>query len=470
MKSNQLFITLLLFICLSFGDLLHASTPVVAGKENKALAFPGAEGAGKFATGGRGGKVAEVTNLNDSGQGSLREALKQKGPLTIVFRVSGTIELKSELEIKEDHLTIAGQAAPGDGICIKGYPVIIKADNVIVRFMRFRLGDINKVQGDALSCRNQCNILIDHCSFSWATDECASLYELHQSTIQWCMISESLNSSVHEKGEHGYGGIWGGDTVSFHHNLFAHNTSRNPRFNGARYNVPWTDLVDFRNNVIYNWGSNSVYAGERGMHNLVANYYKPGPATSEKTKSRIFNVFRSSERFPFGQFYIDGNVVEGDKLVTADNWNGGVDLDEGAVLEEVKATAPFFFVPIVEQTAEEAYRSVLGSAGASLVRDAVDKRIVSEVKDGTGTYMGAYSQKPGIIDSQEDVGGWPELKSLPALKDRDRDGMPDAWEKKNGLNPKDAADGPQYGLNREYTNLEVYLNGLVEGVMGLNKR
>ncbi|MGD9931690.1 MAG: polysaccharide lyase family 1 protein [Mangrovibacterium sp.] len=459
MKLNQIAKAYLILAGLAFCFSVNAANDPSC--NDKKIAFPGAEGAGKFTTGGRGGKVIEVTNLYDSGEGSLREALQHKGPRTVIFRVSGTINLKSELDINEGNLTIAGQTAPGDGICVKGYPTIIRADNVIIRFVRFRLGDINQVQGDAMSCRNQRNILIDHCSFSWATDECASLYELHQSTIQWCLVAESLNSSVHEKGDHGYGGIWGGDTVSFHHNLFAHNTSRNPRFNGARYDVPWNDLVDYRNNVIYNWGINSVYAGEKGQHNLVANYYKPGPATSKKVRNRVFNVFRSAERYPFGQFYIAENYMEGNETVSRDNWNGGVDLDEGAVLKKVKSAEPFFFVPIPKQTAHEAYKAVLKSVGASVKRDAVDARIIADVKNGTGTCMGKISQKPGIIDTQEDVGGWPELKSLPAPKDTDHDGMPDAWEEKHALDPKNAAEGNQYTLKEAYTNLEVYLNELV---------
>jgi pectate lyase len=422
------------------------------------IAFPGAEGAGKYATGGRGGTVYEVTNLNDSGEGSLRQAIQKKETRTIVFRVSGTIELKSDLDIHYGNLTIAGQSAPGDGICIKGYPVSIKADNVIVRYIRFRLGNLNKVQGDTFSCRNRRNILIDHCSFSWATDEVASLYELHQSTVQWCIISEALNHSVHEKGNHGYGGIWGGDTVSFHHNLFAHNLSRNPRFNGARYQVSWTDLVDFRNNVIYNWGDNSIYGGERGNHNIVNNYFKPGPGTKKSVRNRVLNI-TTSENYPYGVFYVSGNYMEGNPAVTADNWNDGVDTE--ATVSKVKAASAFYSVPIPEQTAQEAYQKVMSSAGASHVRDAVDKRVIAEVQNGTATYMGTYSQRPGIIDSQEEVGGWPELSSLPAPADSDHDGMPDEWENKHQLKPNDKSDGSQYSLSEAYTNLEVYLNELV---------
>lgn len=425
------------------------------------VAFPGAEGAGKYTTGGRGGLVYEVTNLNDDGEGSFRQALRKKDARTIVFRISGIIELKSPLDIHYGNLTIAGQTAPGDGICIKGYPVSIKTDNVIVRFMRFRLGDSNGVQDDAFSCRNRSHILVDHCSFSWATDEAASLYELHHATIQWCIVAESLNHSVHEKGDHGYGGIWGGDTVSFHHNLFAHNLSRNPRFNGARYQVAWTDLVDFRNNVLYNWGDNSVYGGERGNHNVVNNYYKAGPGTKKNVRNRILNI-TASENYPYGSFYVSGNYVEGNPAVTADNWNGGVDTE--AAVSGVKAEKPFYAETIPEQTAQVAYEAVLMSAGASLVRDQVDTRIISEARSGTATYMGTYSQRPGLIDSQEEVGGWPELVSLPPPADSDHDGMPDSWEEKNQLNVNDQSDGNQYTLTESYTNLEVYLNELAGNV------
>ncbi|MGV8137707.1 MAG: polysaccharide lyase family 1 protein [Mangrovibacterium sp.] len=421
------------------------------------IAFPGAEGAGKYTTGGRGGTVCEVTNLNDDGEGSLRQAIRKKDTRTVVFRVSGTIELKSPLDIHYGNLTIAGQTAPGDGICIKGYPVSIKTDNVIVRFMRFRLGDIIKVQDDAFSCRNRRNILIDHCSFSWATDEAVSLYELHHATVQWCIVAESLNHSVHEKGDHGYGGIWGGDTVSFHHNLFAHNLSRNPRFNGARYQVPWTDLVDFRNNVIYNWGDNSIYGGERGNHNVVNNYFKPGPGTKKSVRHRILQI-TTSEDYPYGVFYVAGNFMDGNLSVSADNWNGGIDTD--APVSQVKAGNAFYSEVIPEQPAPTAYEAVLKSVGASLVRDQVDMRIISEVRQGTATYMGRYTQRPGLIDSQDEAGGWPELSSQPAPADRDHDGMPDEWEEKHYLNANNQSDGGQYTLNKSYTNLEVYLNEL----------
>jgi len=232
-------------------------------------AFPTAEGFGQYASGGRGGQVYIVTNLEDEGEGSLRKGILKHGPRIIVFAVSGTIALKSNLDINRGNLTIAGQTAPGEGITIKGYPVAIKADNVIVRYLRFRLGDENKVTDDALKARDVKNVIVDHCSISWATDENASFYQNKNFTFQWNIVSEALNSSVHSKGDHGYGGIWGGENVSFHHNLIASNNSRNPRFSGSKTTENLDgEFVDFRNNVIYNWGDNSIYGGEEGSYNI----------------------------------------------------------------------------------------------------------------------------------------------------------------------------------------------------------
>ncbi|GAB3821922.1 hypothetical protein GCM10028895_25060 [Pontibacter rugosus] len=290
--------------------------------EGEAIAFPGAEGFGKITTGGRGGKVYIVTNLNDSGAGSLRDAINAFGARTVVFAVSGTIQLQSPLTIRNNDITIAGQSAPRDGICLRNYPVTVSADNVIVRYMRFRMGDAKAVEGDAFGGRNRKNIIIDHCSVSWATDEVASFYDNENFTMQWSLVSESLNESVHVKGAHGYGGMWGGMGASFHHNLLAHHNSRNPRFNGARYHKqPGKEIVDYRNNVVYNWGSNSTYGGEEGNHNMVNNYYKAGPATPSSKTSRIVNP-SISEGNGYGKFYVTGNYVAGNSAVTTDNWNG----------------------------------------------------------------------------------------------------------------------------------------------------
>ncbi len=453
----------LLIVCLS-GCVTHPSgipsnqTPdaTVAGPvavaDTAALAFPGAEGFGKFTTGGRGGQVVVVTNLEDNGPGSLRSAIQKKGPRIIVFALSGNIDLKAPLDINNGDVTIAGQSAPGDGICIRNYPVSIKADNVIVRYMRFRLGDVAGQQDDALGAnRGRRNIIVDHCSMSWATDESASFYRNENFTLQWSIISESLNQSVHAKGDHGYGGIWGGKGATFHHNLIANHTSRTPRFSGSSStpNSP-DELVDFRNNVIFNWGANSTYGGEKGRYNMVNNYYKAGPATVSSKKDRIVNPSQ-----PYGRFYVAGNYVAGHPNISQDNWDGGVQCEHP---DSVKTTQPFEVTAIGQQEAAQAYEAVLAHAGASHRRDAVDARVVAEVKSGKPT---SGKKKNGIIDSQNDVGGWPELKSAPAPEDKDQDGMPDAWERQHKLDSNSSADAAAYTLDKRYTNIEVYLNSLV---------
>jgi len=429
----------------------------------QSLAFPGAEGYGKYTTGGRGGKVIYVTNLNDAGKGSLRNALKDTVPCIIEFKVSGTIFLKKKLIIRNGNLTIAGQTAPGDGICIAGYSVNIRANNVIIRFLRFRLGDINKEQGDAIGGTDCKNLMIDHCSMSWSTDECVSFYKCRNMTMQWCIISESLCNSIHEKGKHGFGGIWGGRDVTFHHNLIAHNASRNPRFNGTRLGQTYTDKVDYRNNVIYNWGYNSAYGGELGQYNMVGNYYKPGPATTVKKNHRIIEI-TSEPGLDYGVFYVAENFVEGNPAVSENNWNGGVDTDSDIL--KVKAVKPFPYEPINQQSAQDAYTNVLKYSGASLKRDSVDLRIIEEVKTCTAKYGATYEGGgKGIIDSQKDVGGWPVLKSLTAPMDSDNDGMPDDWEKTNGLNVADSSDGNKLYQGNNCTNLELYLNFLVREII-----
>ncbi|MDR3189100.1 MAG: GDSL-type esterase/lipase family protein [Prevotellaceae bacterium] len=442
-------------------------------------AFPSAEGFGMYTRGGRGGRVIYVTNLNDSGEGSLREAVNAKGARTVLFKVSGNIALQSPLIVSESHLTLAGQSASGDGVTISGYPVRLQADQIIVRYLRFRLGDANRVEGDALGANRRKNIIIDHCSMSWSTDECGSFYDNESFTLQWCLLSESLVASVHAKGEHGYGGIWGGMGATFHHNLLAHHSSRNPRFCGARYHeaTASTEWVDFRNNVIYNWGFNSAYAGENGRHNLLNNYYKPGAATRKSVRARVMEIWQSKDRgglHDFGKFYIEGNVVEGSEAVTADSWGGGVDFkvyeEERGVsvdyslgherypqlVRAVRLTEPLSVAPVQTSTAREAYERVLQSAGASLARDAVDARIIDEVRRGAFTYG-----KSGLISSQVEVGGLPPLKTLPPPADTDGDGLPDEWEQQHNLNPNNAADGAEYALNSDYTNLEIYLNSML---------
>jgi len=436
------------------------------------LAFPTAEGYGKYAKGGRGGDVYEVTNLNDSGQGSLRAAIEASGPRTVVFRVSGTITLESPLTIKNPFITIAGQTAPGDGISIRRHPINIGADHVIIRYLRVRLGDESGEDYDAISSRYCKHLIVDHVSASWSVDECVSIYHCDSITVQWCIISESLYGSNHIKGHHGFGGIWGSNYGTYHHNLLAHHSSRNPRMaSGCGY-------TDYRNNVIYNWGYNSLYGGEKQQvgndkfdfaeFNIVANYYKPGPATRpSEVMYRIANPsFRSKD--DYGKWYIAKNIVEGNKEVSNDNWNGGVQTKLS--LEKIKLEEPWSSMPINQQTAEEAYKIVLENAGARLPkRDAIDERIIDEVGGGYATFEGKSYKKNhqvadsskicGIIDTQNDVGGWPELKSKSALKDKDHDGMPDEWEDKNNLDKNNPDDRNKVGVDG-YTMLEKYLNSI----------
>ena len=440
-----------------------------------ALAFPGAEGFGKDATGGRGGKVIKVTNLNDSGIGSLRAAVNTAGARIIVFDVSGTIALNSRLPINNGDLTIAGQTAPGDGITIRNYPVVVNADNVIIRFMRFRMGDTAAQEADALEGRFRKNIIVDHCSMSWSTDECVSFYANENFTLQWCIISESLRNSAHAKGAHGYGGIWGGKNASFHHNLMAHHDSRNPRFGEeAGKAFALTDLVDMRNNVFFNWGNNSAYGGEAMNINIVNNYYKPGPVTTKK--ERIFSADKNknvgTEVYDiWGKFYIDGNVVEGSTRATNDNWTYGVYNQFHGSYGTVSATdkaamrlsSPHPINNVTTHTAELAYERVLAFGGASLVRDAVDQRVIENVRNNSFTAAGSNGSTKGIIDSQEDVGGWPELKSEPAPKDTDGDGIPDDWEVAHKLDPSKPQD--KRNLSTAYDDIEVYINSLVGDIM-----
>ncbi len=453
-----------------YSFLLDQSYAIQADFANSLPAFPGADGFGKNTTGGRGGAVIEVTNLNDNGAGSLRSAINTPGARTIVFRVSGTIFLNSKLTINQGDLTIAGQTAPGDGICIANYPLTINANNVIIRYIRCRLGDQAQTEDDAFGARFVENIIVDHCSFSWGVDEVASTYINTNFTMQWCIISESLFRSIHEKGDHGYGGIWGGDHASFHHNLIAHHTSRNPRFNGNRFVTNATELTDHRNNVIYNWGFNSAYGGEPSdldgipaSINVVNNYYRFGPATNNGSmKFRI--VEPSQNSFGFSSWYVDGNEAYGYPAVLDDNWTYGVQDVSAAQKAQIRVNQPFDFEMDTTHTARVAFEHVLANSGTVLPnRDAVDARIIEEVCTGTATYGGVYSSAPeGIIDTQGDVGGWPTLASTTPPLDTDKDGMPDDWEQARGLNINDASDRNGDDNSDGYTNLEEYLNELVE--------
>ncbi len=483
---KKLYHYLLLISC-----ILLAVDGVMA--QEKTPAFPGAEGFGRYVTGGRGGKVIHVTNLNNSGTGSLRWALNQTGTRTIVFDVSGTIHLTSALSVSNGNVTIAGQTAPGDGICVADYPFSIAANNVIVRYLRFRLGNNNvTLDGadgwDGLGAMDQKNIIIDHCSVSWSIDECLSVYGCENTTVQWCLVTQSLKNAGHSKGAHGYGGNWGGSGASFHHNLMAHHESREPRL-GPRYTTQLDERMDMRNNVFYNWGGNGCYGGEAMNVNIVNNYYKPGPRTMQISltkRKRIASIgIRTNSyiaSYPdyaptlhmWGTYFVDGNVNHNYSDVTDDNWtygmynqidasgNDGLYTDE--VKEQIRLSEPIDFISTTTHTAEQAYEKVLQYAGACLHRDSYDATMLSDVENGVATYG-----TKGIIDSQNDNkpsdagadwSAWPVLSSESAPTDSDGDGMPDAWETANGFNPNDASDGPTVGSDG-YTHLENYLNSLV---------
>lgn len=475
-NSNTAFIC----ICLiSMNTLLACAQPKnTTGIVSTAspIAFPNAEGYGKYTTGGRGGKVFIITNLNDDGEGSLRKALNAKGAKMIVFAVSGTIHLLSPLNIKAN-TTIAGQTAPGDGICIADHPVKLGGDNIVVRYLRFRMGDRYQNKGmvngaghdDAFSGYNKNNIIIDHCSMSWSTDEVCSIYGGDSVTLQWNIISEPLNYSYHfETGDkdfenHGYGGIWGGKNLSAHHNLFAHCISRNPRLNGTR-NYP-EELVDYRNNIIYNWGHNNIYGGEGGNYNIVNNYYKYGPSTAKKTRFRIVNPSKLESPFiPYGKYYVAGNHVDGSPEISQNN-SLGVHMGDGSAEDKKTALVNTVFgkADIPFQTAQDSYIAVLQHAGASLPRrDTLDERIIENVRNRTGKIIDVQGGYPHGTEYSLTINAWPVLHSLPAPRDTDADGMPDDWEITNGLDPNAAADASQYKLHTQYTNIEIYINSLVK--------
>jgi pectate lyase len=448
------------------------------------IAFPGAEGFGKYATGGRGGQVIKVTNLNDAGPGSFREAVESVGPRIVVFEVSGTIELKSQINISSSnsHLTVAGQTAPGDGITLKNYSLVIRsANNVIIRYIRSRMGDLKNHEGNALTIRQDSNqsipenIIIDHCSFSWGTDETMSIVNSKNITIQNSIISEGLNDSVHRKGRHGYGGIISGQNISVFNNLISHFTQRNLQFQIGSSLKREESLIDFRNNVIYNWSDRASDGGTESNVNLYHNYYKAGPASFEGSKpDYIMNPL--GDPGTYGLFYLEGNKLEHRPEIENDQW-------EGVRLQSSDLTEQYLYLtqnrdkngklvpfPIPEgiyserRTANRAYQSVTDFAGASLKRDAVDIRIVEETRNGTYTYKGSKTGLLGIIDSQKDVGGWPALKSLSAPVDSDGDGLPDSWETTNNLDPKSSNDR-EHNLNPYYTDIEVYVNSLVQDLL-----
>ena len=465
-------------LCAAISLMSCAQTLKTTGDVNPSspLAFPGAEGFGKYTTGGREGIIYIVSNLNDKGPGSFREAAESNKKRIIIFAVSGTIHLETKLSIK-GNVTIAGQSAPGDGICLADNAVGLGGDNIIIRYMRFRMGDKYQKGGmvdgnggdDALGGTRRKNIIIDHCSISWSTDEVFSIYAGDSTTLQWNLIAEPLNYSYHfETGDkdyehHGFGGIWGGRHLTAHHNLFAHCNNRNPRFDGLR-NSP-EENVDYRNNVIYNWGGNSIYAGEGGNYNLVNNYFKYGPNTSKSVLYRIVSPGKWDKPvIPFGKFYVNGNYVDGSEEVTNNNWLGIAMGNNGTEEDKKQAiiSTAHNFEPIPVQTARDAYDAVILHVGASFKRDTMDQRIIENVKKRTGGFIDVQGGFPHGTAYELTVNAWPALKSLVAPVDSDKDGMPDDWEKKNGLNPAEAADAAQYKISKGYTNIEVYLNGLLK--------
>ncbi|HRK35901.1 MAG TPA: pectate lyase, partial [Candidatus Hydrogenedentes bacterium] len=348
---------------------------------------------------------------------------------------------------------IAGQTAPGDGICIKDYQFSFETQHFICRYLRFRPGDESRKEQDAFGGEGD-HIIIDHCSASWAVDETLSINKASNLTVQWCMVTESLTKSIHKKGAHGYGGLWGGPGGTWHHNILAHHSSRNPRASGNEE----SGLLDCRNNVIYNWGFNSAYGGELWPRNWINNYYKAGPATSENVRDRIF-----LQKDPRGRMYAEGNFVYGFPEISANNWAGGIDFapDGEATEQTLRAMEPYVVAPVSTQSAEEAYELVLSHAGCSKSRDTVDARIIEEIRTGTAKFGETFKGGgKGIIDSQASVGGWPELRSTEPPGDTDHDGMPDAWETEAGLDPSDPADGALDRNDDGYTNLEDYLNEL----------
>ena len=492
--------------------------------EITAPAFPGAEGHGRYVTGGRGGEVRHVTNLNDKGEGSLRAAVNGNNKKIVVFDISGIIALESDLVIGAN-TTIEGQTAPAPGITVR-YQTVRPSDNNIIRFLRIRRGEEKDVNdgADAIWQRQKDGIVLDHCSFSWSIDEIASFYDNQHFTMQWCTLGEALANPGHSKGEHSYGGIWGGKGASFHHNFLCHMQNRVPRFCGARYNWDKYDtekyansiqaeIVDFRNCVMYNWGGgNGCYGGTGGGNiNIVNNYYKAGPATNNKTRVTQISVATSSNASGSdfmgycSRYYINGNYVTaaGDKAENYD-WQGVIydagtsiidgehyipdtkhmygesikyrknSKDEDCVI--IKLDNEVETGKVTTHSAQNAYQQVLAYAGASLYRDDVDARYMKEAADGTTTYTGsaektgdgkAIAHRPGIIDFVKDQGEYTlESNGRPDNFDTDSDGMPDAWETANGLDPQ-SNDAAEYTLDKHgfYTNVEVYCNSLVEEIM-----
>ncbi|PYJ02878.1 MAG: pectate lyase [Verrucomicrobia bacterium] len=461
-NQGQLFGFNPLLLVVGAAVLLVVGVSESAAKE--VLAFPGAEGFGRLASGGRGGDVYEVTNLDDSGAGSLREGIRSAhGPRTIVFKISGTIQLKSRLLLNKSDVTIAGQTAPGDGITLRDYTFQIKnTTNVIVRYLRLRLGDQNKPKGakggdDTFNTEDMDRAIVDHCSLSWAIDGTHDLRRCGNFTMQWCVISEALNHSLHNKGAHAMGASYRNPTgsLSLHHNLYSTCRDRHPTLGSADERPQY--IIDFRNNLIYNWSDGGTANFCDHFVNCINNVWRPGPMTNP---ARLPIAMKGS--LPdMAKGHMEGNVFEQRDDLTRDNyaaldfhrWLGpdGKYKYRGTLKDwKVARAAELGGNMPKTQSALEAMDLVLAHAGASLHRDAVDQRVIQNVRDRKGK----------VIDSEQEVGGWPALRSLPALVDSDHDGMPDDWETAHGLNPKDPSDRNLTADGDGYTNLEKYLNGI----------
>ena len=409
-------------------------------------AFPGAEGFGATTPGGRGGKVLLVTNLNDSGAGSFRAACDAEGPRIVVFRVGGTITLQKPIIVQHPFLTIAGQSAPGGGICLRGATLGIATHDVVIRYLRSRLGDEQGKEADCIDLLNGArDCIIDHCSATWSIDEALSLSgDVQNCTIQWCLIGESLRQSKHAKGAHGYGSLSRANgPITWHHNLWIHNDARNPRL-GDNYGKAPFPTFDVRNNVIYNYGGTASGLTQGNLKvNYVANYIRPGP--SSRAKAPITTGGKSDMRF-----FIRENIFEADEALSADNQQFFTAVEFEGTRQVHFVDTPFEAPRVTVSSAKIAYEQVLANVGATLpVRDAADARLIEHVRTRAGK----------LIDSQAEVGGWPELKSGTAEPDSDNDGMPDAWETARGLNPRQA-DAAGDADRNGYSNLEDYLNGL----------
>jgi hypothetical protein len=430
----------------------------VWGFRSRHLAFPGAEGYGRFARGGRGGRVIEVTNLDDDGPGSLRAAVAAEGPRTVVFRVSGVIRLRSPITVTHSYLTIAGQTAPGDGICLRGYPLGTStgSSDVIIRHVRVRPGDESGRSIDGMGLGGD-HTIFDHCSISWSIDEGLDSRTARNSTFQRCIISEALDASF-QRHPHAFAASIGGNMVSYHHNLVAHCTGRNWSLAGGYDQaVRFAGHLDIRNNVVYNWHHRTTDGGAKRV-NFVNNYYKPGPA------SRVFHLVKADVGSPGDRqvYHIAGNVMEGHPEYGVDNWKGVI-LNGAAPLSEVRAGSPLFPAYVATTAAAAAYRDVLSDVGATMPRqDPIDRRIVLEVRTGTSSRRGSRGRLPGIIDTPGDLGPapWPDYRTRDVAADADHDGMPDAWERARGRDPASSPgdftdanadpDGDGYTLLEDY--------------------